>query len=356
MIKYNKIFFLCYFLYAPLLTPVNALTIDTTLVGKNSPGPYILGLHFVDTSSIVITYRDSTFGTIPPYTYLDDVNGILFSESIDSGVVLLLRYSTNFHGLRKIYSLYEKRTIDPKDTTNRKRIDQFETSYTFPDENINISGYKSVGISLGNQGQMNLEQALEVRVFGKINENTELSANLSDQETSLQGDTREIGEIDKMFVTLMNPKYSVTVGDMFISMPEGGLIEGHKKIKGISSTYTGKQLQTSFASAISGGKFTVQNIRGQLGFQGPYYLTGNGEADLITPISGTIRVVVNGKTLQEGENGDYIVNYDIASILFTPSFPITNNSIIQVYYEYKAFDYQRLFLSSHFGTVSKDSS
>ena len=350
-----NVFLVC-FLYAPLLIPANALTIDTTLIGKNSPGPYSLGWHFVDTSSIIINFQDSTYGVIPPYTYLENVNGILFSEPIDSGVLIALHYSTDFYGVKKIYSLYPKKTIQPGDTLNSKQLTKLETAPFFTNDNINISGYKSVGISLGNQGQMDLEQALEVRISGNINENTELSANLSDQGASLQGDTREIGEIDKMFVTLKNPLYSVTVGDMYMSMPAGGLIEGHKKIKGISAGYTGKQLHASFATAISGGKFTVQNIRGQLGFQGPYYLTGNGESDIITPISGTIRVVVNDKTLQEGEGRDYVVNYDIASIRFTPSFPISNNSLIQVYYEYKSFDYQRIFLSNLIGVNSKDSS
>ncbi len=332
-----------------------ALSIDTTIVGDGTPGPYPLGRYFVDTSSISVSFVDSALGNVPPFVYVEKVNGLLFSEILDSGVILKLHYTTNFYGLQKTYSLYERHIIDLSDTTRKHK--KFDPAYrpSFADENINISGFKSIGVSFGSQGQLNMEQALEVRIFGKINENTELSANLSDQTTSLEGDTREIGEIDRMYVALKNPKYTIVAGDQFVQMPTGGLIDGFKKIKGLSAAFTGEQFQASAYGAISGGKYTVQTIKGQLGFQGPYYLTGQGEADIINPIRGTIKVIVDGNKLKEGEDRDFIVDYDIGTISFMPTFPIDDNSIIQVYYEYKSFDYQRAFLGTDIGVITPDS-
>lgn len=342
-------------LFSGMRAPLLSLTIDTTLIGNNSPGPYTLSWHFVDTSSIVVTFADSAAGEAPPFVYIERVNGLLFSEPIDSGKVLKVHYTTQFFGLQKTYSLFNKNYIDLKDTTYLKKALDKQYTSPFSDENLDISGYKSIGISLGSQGQMNLEQALEVTIFGKIREDTKLSANLSDQGTSLEGDTREIGEIDRMYVALENPRYTVVAGDQYVSMLDGGLIEGYKKIKGLSAAYTGKQFQGAGYGAISGGKYTMQNIRGQLGFQGPYYLTGQGEADIITPIKGTVKVIVDGRKLKEGENADYIIDYDIASIRFMPTFPIDDNTFVQVYYEYKAFDYQRVFLGSNLGFFNSDS-
>ncbi len=335
---------------------VSALTIDTTLTGNGSPGPYPLGWHFVDTSSLVVSYIDTTKGSIPPFIYIEKANGLLFSEPVDSGVVLSVHYTTDFLGLKKTYSLYERRFIDLKDSAIQAQPFSGPGTSPFSNESITISGYKSVGVSFGSQGQLNMEQALEVRIFGKINENTELSANLSDQGTTLEGDTREIGEIDRMYVALENPRYAIVVGDQYVSLPYGGLIEGHKKIKGLSAAYTGTRFRTKVSGAISGGKYAVQTIMGQLGFQGPYYLTGNGEADLITPISRTVKVIVDGKELREGEHKDYVVDYEIGTINFMPTFPINDNSIIQVSYEYKAFDYQRTFLGTDMGVSTPDSS
>jgi len=333
-----------------------ALTIDTTLAGDGTPGPYLLGWFFVDSSSIRVSYADTARGNVPPFVYIESVNGILFSESIDSGVVLTLHYTTLFPGLKKTYSLYTRRYLDLNDTIRPvKRVDAGYAS-PFADDNMDISGFKSIGISLGSQGQMNMQQALEVRIFGKINENTELSANLSDQATSLQGDTREIGEIDRIYVALQNPRYNIVAGDIYVAMPPLGLIQGSKKIKGLSAAYTGKNLQVAAYGAISGGKYTVQSIKGRLGFQGPYYLTGSGEADIINPVAGTIKVVVNGRELKEGESSDYTVDYDIGAIRFMPTFPVDDNTIMQVTYEYKTFDYQRTFAGTDIGAITPDSS
>lgn len=334
---------------------VHALTIDTTLTGDGTPGPYTLGWHFIDTSSIVISFIDTAIGNVPPFVYIEEVNGLLFSEPLDSGVILTLHYTTDFYGLKKTYSLYERHIIDIKDTTQQSK--RYGPGYktAFADENITISGFKSIGVSFGNQGQLNMEQALEVRIFGKINENTMLSANLSDQTTSLEGDTREIGEIDRMYVALENPRYNIVAGDQFVSMPYGGLIEGHKKIKGLSAAFTGEKFKAGAYGAISGGKYAVQTIKGQLGFQGPYYLTGKGEADIINPIQGTVKILVDGEKCKEGENKDFVVDYDIGTISFMPTFPIDDNSIIQLYYEYKSFDYQRAFLGTDVGVITPDS-
>lgn len=343
------------FVILGLYSSLFALSIDTTIVGDGTPGPYSLGRYFVDTSSITVSFADTGLGNVPPFVYVEKANGLLFSEPLDSGVILNLSYTTDFYGLQKIYSLFEKRLIDLNDTTLHLRKPDPSYRSPFADEDITLSGFKSVGVSFGSQGRLNLEQALEVRIFGKINENTELSANLSDQTTSLEGDTREIGEIDRMYVALENPKYSIVAGDQFVQMPPGGLIDGNKKIKGLSAAFTGEKLQAAVYGAVSGGKYTVQTIKGRLGFQGPYYLTGEGEADIINPILGTVKVIVDGKKLAEGEDKDFVVEYAIGTITFTPTFPIDDNSIIQVYYEYKSFDYQRAFLGSDVGVISPDS-
>ncbi len=335
--------------------PLSALSIDTTIIGNGTPGPYPLGWHFVDTASIGVSYVDTTKGIVPPYAYVEKTNGLLFSQPIDSGTILSVHYETYFTGLQKNYSLYERTYLDLRDSTITQRSNEKKLPSVFREENLDISGYKSVGVSFGSQGQMNLEQALEVSIFGKIRDNITLSANLSDQGTSLEGDTREIGEIDRMFVSLDHPRYSITAGDQYVSLFDQGLLQGQKKIKGLSALYRGAKLTTGAYGAISGGKYTVQNIRGRLGFQGPYYLTGQGEADIINPIRGTIKVLVDGKELSEGEQADYIVDYDIASIRFMPTFPISDNSFIQVSYEYKAFDYQRVFLGSQVGFANQDS-
>lgn len=336
------------------ITITYSLPIDTIIIGNGSPGPYTLGWHFVDSSSISVVFTDTICGNIPAYIYIEKVNGLFFSEPIDTGVSLSVHYKTEFYGLKKNYSLYEKRMINPHDSSFQNNLYTPSKRPSFVQDNMNITGFKSISVSFGNMGQLNLEQALEITIAGNINKNTTLTANLSDQGTSLQGDTREIGELDRMFIAMENPRFSVIAGDQYVEIPTGRLIQGHKKLKGLSAGYRGKQFNTTVYGAISGGKNTVQTITGHLGFQGPYYLTGNGEADIITPIEKTIQVFVDGEELKR--ELDYTVNLDVAAITFTEQFTIVENALIQIHYEYKSFDYQRSFLGSNMGFNSQDSS
>ncbi len=336
--------------------PLYALSVDTTITADGSPGPYPLGRLFVVSATLEVSFADSSGEYVPPYTYVDDVNGVLFSEPIDSGRVLSVRYSTSFYGLQKTYYLYRRYAIDTTDTVISPALAYSERfQRLFSEENLDVSGYKSVGVSVGNQGQMNLEQALEVRIFGEIAPETEISANLSDQGTSLEGDTRELGELDMVYIALKNPRYHAIVGDQYVSLPSDGILYESKKIKGISAGVSPGAFAAQAFGAISGGKYAVETFRGRQGFQGPYFLSGNGEPDLITPIGGTVKVYVDGEVLGEGEDGDYTVDYDLGAVRFTPVFAIRDEHVIKVEYEYKTFDYQRMFFGGDVGYVNADS-
>ncbi|MBD3315873.1 MAG: hypothetical protein GF344_08810 [Chitinivibrionales bacterium] len=331
-----------------------AMSIDTTLIANGSAGPYSLGPYFLDTATLTVELEDSVRSAHS--VRINEGTGLIFSEPIDSGVPIRVRYEVDFYGLRRRYWLFSPSYLDTNDTAGVTSPVGAARYGNDPTERpVTLSGYKSIGISLGSQGRMNLEQALEVSVFGKIAPQTELSANISDQGTSLEGVTREIGELDMVYVSLVNPRYDVTVGDQYQVWPEGGLLEGSKKVKGISANYKGRHLSAGGFGAITGGKYAIQTIYGQFGFQGPYYLIGNGEADYINPIGGTVRVRVQGKELEEGEDKDYVVDYDLASITFTPRFPIRDEHIIRVDYEYKVFDYQRTSAGAVLRGASRDS-
>jgi hypothetical protein len=333
-----------------------AATVDTLLTGNGTAGPYFLGSRFIAPSTLKVAAKDSAAPALPAWHYIDSLNAISFAETIDSGRVLAVGYSTAFYGLSKTYSLFTPMRLDTADTAARaSSVLIIPPRRLYSEENLTVSGYKSIGVAMGNGGQMNLEQALDVRIFGDIAPQTELSANLSDQGTSLDGATRELGEIDMIYLTLTNPRYQATVGDQYITMPAGGLLYGQKKIKGISLGLHGPQASSSLFGAISGGKYAVQTVRGQLGFQGPYTLRGQGEADLINPVSGTVKVSLDGRNLREGGDADYTVDYDLGTISFTPACPLNDDQIIRIEYEYKSFDYQRMTFGTSVSGALADS-
>jgi hypothetical protein len=212
--------------------------------------------------------------------------------------------------------------------------------------NLSITGYKSFGVSIGELGEVNLEQGLEALIEGEIRPGTTLRAQLSDQGSQLEGSTREISDIDMMFIELTNKKFTVTAGDQYAKWLQGGVLSGEKKIVGISASVTptaDERLRLNAFGSFSGGNHTVQTVKGREGVQGPYYMTGNGEAGIITPVSGTVRVRLGGREMTEGIDADYTVDYDIGSITFGPRILISQDDFIRMEYEYKSFDYRRIF-------------
>ncbi|MBN1306579.1 MAG: hypothetical protein JXA18_01580 [Chitinispirillaceae bacterium] len=299
-----------------------------------------------------MTRSDSEY--VPQFTYISSVNGLLFSDPIDSGAALRVRFESDYYGLQKVYSFYEKRYGKPADTMAERRDSLGRPLPSLQRENLMVSGYKTVGVSIGSFGQVNLEQGLDVRIGGEIRPGTEINAHLNDQGTSLEGTTREISEFDMIYIALIDPRFSVVAGDQYVEWPFAGILEGRKKIKGITASVSPKAGTFKAFGALAGGNFTVQTWRGD-GGQGPYTFTGNGEAGFITPIGGTIKVAVNGTPCEEGEENAYIVDYDLGTLTFTPRLLIQPEDLIRVVYEYKMFDYQRTITGTTVSTTLRDS-
>jgi len=220
---------------------------------------------------------------------------------------------------------------------------------------LSISGYKSFGVSIGELGEVNLEQGLEAEIEGEIRPGTTLRAYLSDQGSSIDGSTREISEFDMINVNLSNKNFNITAGDQFIEWLDEGILSGQKKIVGISAEVTPGRAAAGGFMSFSGGNHTVQTMRGVEGVQGPYYLTGRGEAAIITPVAGTVKVRVNGRELEEGADRDFTVDYDIGAVTFNPRVLIGQDEFIRAEYEYKVFDYRRTFAGGGASYYTRDS-
>ncbi|HAJ80405.1 MAG TPA: hypothetical protein DCO75_11615 [Fibrobacteres bacterium] len=329
---------------------------DTIIISDGGPGPYMLGRNFVDTSSIHVDYADTTDNQLPQYILIGNAGAILFSRPIDSGARLKVRFRTVRYGLPRTYSLFEKAYMSPRDTfsgvfdtaTNRK-------GNVFAEENLTLSGYKSVGVSVNNLGSINLEQALDVTLSGDIAPHTSLSGHLSDQGSSLEGSTREVSDLDMIYVSLDNPHYNAIVGDQYEQWPVTGMLSGKKKIKGIGAGLSLPGISVKAFGALSSGKSAVQTIAGKAGLQGPYRLTGEGEEGFIMPLQGTVRITVSGNKLTEGTDQDYTVDYDVGTITFTSRKLVKNDDIIRVEYEYRLFNYQRIFSGASVSSSTPDS-
>ncbi|MEI7801238.1 MAG: hypothetical protein WCI97_01195 [Bacteroidota bacterium] len=217
---------------------------------------------------------------------------------------------------------------------------------------VDYDGNFSRGISFGNNQDLVVNSALNLQMSGRLAGDVNLNAAITDNNIPIQpeGNTAQLQEFDKVFIQLSKKQSSLTVGDFDWKRPESYFLNYYKKQQGaaiqssykVSDKWKGKTL---FSAAAAKGKYTRNQFDGQEGNQGPYKLIGaNGETFIII-LAGTEKVFVDGALLQRGEGADYIIDYNSGEVTFMPRKLITQNSRINVEFEYSDKNYFRSTLS-----------
>ncbi len=332
-------------LIALLAFTLHARIRDTVFVSTGDDGPYRLPDGFIDSASIRV-FADSADSNALSFVFAADDATLYLGSPPDSGKRFTVVYDIAYAGLPRTLRLYPKTVHDTARADSVYVPPSFARSSRSLHAPIDIKGYKSISVSLGSTGSTTLEQALDVSLEGRVGRRAKLSAHLTDQATTLEGGTRELSELDRVYLTLQHPTYAVTIGDQQVGWLHEGILAETKKIKGIAAGLTTTPFDIRAVGASARGTVAVDVLSGRDGLQGPYFLDGNGEPDLITPIGGTVEVTLDGEEMKEGADADFTVDYDYGSVTFAPHVLITDESIVRVSYEYKTFDYQRVILGA----------
>lgn len=111
---------------------------------------------------------------------------------------------------------------------------------------------------------------------------------------------------------------------------------------------------TLVAGGVAKGKFASLDLRALDNVQGPYRLTGPNGEQFIIVLAGSERVYLDGRLQTRGFDFDYIIDYNLAEITFSPRHLITNNSRLKVDFEYSDLNYSRsLYTLSHYQQIGK---
>lgn len=318
---------------------------------SDTSGPIGLKPYFIVPSSVKISPTDSS--SLPSYRFFPTSQDIYFESAIDSGTSFTVTYETTRSGVKKDYSLFEKIEYSESEEFNydSSNID-FATS---EESQIKISGEKTIGVSVGGDGSSAIDQSLDVELFGEITKNTKISGHISDQSSSLQGDTKEVGALEKIFLTVENPYWKVSVGDIAITTGEDGIIDKKRNPKGLYGALRNEQASAAVFGGVSGDRVGYDRFVGVAGVQGGIYrLTGAGESGYIWPKAGSFDISVDGEQLSEGEH--YWVDYDIGAVNFTASYTIRDDQFIEVHYLYREYEYSKLAGGSNLSFSNHDSS
>lgn len=295
-------------------------------------------------------------------------NDYFFDEKISS-VIISPKLRAQFSDVTLIYRVFPydfRKSVFNKDTTLIIRhIEDVKTAYTFKsdgksnfqfgsDELIR-QGSISRSVSFGNNQDVVVNSNLNMQLSGKLGRNLNITAAITDNNIPIQpeGNTQQIQDFDKVFITLYNETFRLTVGDFELTKPPGEFMQMNRKAQGFhvlnvfrSDKDKNKHFKTSASGSVSKGKYFRLNFAGTEGVQGPYKLKGAMNEPYIIIIAGSERIYIDGKLLERGLDYDYVIDYNTAELTFTVKQPITKDKRIIAEYEYTDKNYVRFMLFS----------
>ena len=213
---------------------------------------------------------------------------------------------------------------------------------------LNYSGNFARGIQFGSNQDLSLNSTLDLRLSGKIANDIEITASLTDNNIPLQpdGTTQQLQDFDKVYIQLKKDPHLIIAGDYNLKSFDSYFLKFSKQLQGGSYSANlkfknGMKLLTSSSFAVSRGKFARNVFQGTEGNQGPYRLVGNNNESFIIILAGSEKVYVDGVRLERGELLDYVMDYNSGELIFMPRFLITKDSRIVVEFEYSDRNYFR---------------
>lgn len=280
---------------------------------------------------------------------IDHASGILIWSGPNPPDSIVVSYRRLMVDLNRTYRHKDPQILERFFTENPfSYVPPRERYNTLGNDQISTNGNISRGIGFGNNQDLVVNSNLNLRMSGKIADDINVLAAISDENNPIQpeGNTQQIQDFDRVYITLWKDSSGLTAGDFPMnSDPNGYFMNYRKRSRGLqfghAQTTSVGHLKLSGEGAVSRGRFTRNLIEGIEGNQGPYRLRGsNGELFIIV-IAGTEKVFLDGKLLERGQENDYTIDYNSGEITFMPAQLITRYSRIVVEFQYSDRNYAR---------------
>ncbi len=294
---------------------------------------------------------------------IDYINSLIVFKSPISNVRIIFRtfprkldYTIRRKDPKYIYKDYQP-LINPFTYTPGS-----DDPYSIDASGLEMRGLLSRGIGVGNTQSLVVNSNLNLQISGKINNDVEVKAAISDDNNPIQADgsSRQVQDFDKVYIELSKNKTRVVLGDFQMKRPAQSYFTAYdKKSRGVQFDHGWEDKKNAVKytiggeGAISRGRFSRNTFNGQEGNQGPYRLSGtNGELYIII-LSGTEKVYLDGLPMVRGEQDDYIIDYNTGEVTFMPRRLINSYSRIVVEFQYSDRNYARVVYTMRAGAQIK---
>lgn len=288
---------------------------------------------------------DAKLNTIPTTDYSVDFSNAVLIINKKKYPEILVEYFKIPDFITKTYTPFNENLILPNSaingklyslTTNKKdtEIQLFE--------GLQTKGFISRGVTSGNNQNAVTNSALDLEISGKLSDKLTLRANIFDTNVPIQqnGYSQNITDFDRIFIEMFTDTWRVKAGDIALKNTDSYFLPISKQISGLRvETQINKHLKVAAAGAIVRGKFNRYKVTATEGNQGPYKIFGENNEAAIIIIGGSDKVYINGITIRRGK--DYTIDYNLAELTFTTTFPVTNDMRITVDFQYSDRNFTR---------------
>lgn len=212
--------------------------------------------------------------------------------------------------------------------------------------NLRLSGSKTVGTTAGTGRGLGVEQSLKISIAGKIAEDLEISAFLTDDDLRVQpeGNTEELRHLEKVYVKVKSRHSEVQLGDFTTGIDWSSFSRFARELRGGTANLHLGDPTLLLGGGLAKGRFKTVSFFGREGIQGPYELLSARRFNGIVILPGSETVYFDGRVLKRGAENGYTIDYNRGTVTFTERIPVTDDSEIIIDFQIGEDSYERTSL------------
>ncbi len=318
------------------------------VAGEDRRGPYSLGSESLIAGSETVTLHGKELVRDTDYFMRYDRGEISFDYPLVSGDSAVVAFRSLPLPLKGELALNRLRFAG--EGVGIVTPEHAPSSFSGPLDRgtVRVGGSKSFAVVIGSGRELKLEQALRVSVDGFLAPDVRVTARLTDENLPFQpeGRSERLEQLDEVVIAVESPSAKATLGDYDVDFRGGRFGAYRRVLKGVLGSYARGPVGVELSGGLARGEFLSVDIRGAEGKQGPYDLIASGSDRVI--VAGSESVWLDGEKMTRGDQNDYVIDYNAATLLFNPSRPIMSESRISVDFQVSGDQYKRSFFTNRF--------